>query len=120
MRVKRTDQGTVTAESVVVLPVLVLVAVSLIWLVSLGVVQIRAVDAARETARVVARGESTQAGISVGSRVAAPGSTISVSLGEQQVVVRVVSRVRGPGRLLAALGSVELTAQAIAAREPGP
>lgn len=120
MRVKRTDQGTVTAESVVVLPVLVLVAVSLIWLVSLGVVQIRAVDAARETARIVARGESTQAGISVGSRVAAPGSMISVSLGEQQVVVRVVSRVRGPGRLLAALGSVELTAQAIAAREPGP
>jgi len=48
----------VTAETALVLPVLVCVAVGLAWLVVLGAAQVRCVDAAREVARLSARGES--------------------------------------------------------------
>ncbi len=48
------QQGrTVTAETVMVLPLLVAVALGLAWLVSLGATQVRVVDAAREVARSV-------------------------------------------------------------------
>ena len=70
----RDERGAVTAETAVVLPMIAVFAVGLAWLVSLGVVEVRAQDAAREAARVVARGESVAAGTAYARRVATPGA----------------------------------------------
>ncbi|MCW2756740.1 MAG: hypothetical protein JWO46_486 [Nocardioidaceae bacterium] len=108
-----------TAEAATALPVLVVVAVALAWLVGLGVTQVRAVDAAREAARSLARGESAGTATSLARRVATPGSVVRVSPAGQEVTVRVTSHVRGPGWLLGGLPSVDLHGEAVAAREPG-
>ncbi|MFI2708388.1 TadE family type IV pilus minor pilin, partial [Nocardioides sp. CER28] len=50
------DRGAATAELVMVLPALVAVTIGLVWLLSVGAAQVRTVDAARETARALARG----------------------------------------------------------------
>ena len=55
---------------------------------------LRAVDAARETARTVARGESVGVGSAVGRRVATAGSAVHVERGSRLVVVTVRSPVR--------------------------
>lgn len=111
------ERGAVTAETAMVLPVLVAVTVALVWLLSLGVAQVRAVDAARETARALARDESEVVALSLGQRVAPAGSTISVSRSAGSVVVVVTSEVQGPGGLFHALPGVSVKAQAVAAQE---
>ena len=47
----------VTAEAAMVLPVLVALTAALAWVVTLGIAQVRLVDAAREAARLAARDE---------------------------------------------------------------
>lgn len=107
-----------TAEAAVVLPTIVLFTIAMAWLVSLGVTHVRAVDAARETARAVARGESSTSSIALGRRVATSGSTVNVGGGQGLVVVTVTSPVRGPGGLFGLLPVYDLHAEAVAAREP--
>ena len=51
------EQGAVTAETAMALPMIAIFAVSMAWLVSLGLTQVRAQDAAREAARAAARGD---------------------------------------------------------------
>jgi hypothetical protein len=112
------ESGAVTAEAAVVMPVVLLFAIGLAWLVSLGVTHVRAVDAARETARTVARGESVGSGSAVGQRVATPGSVVHVERSSRLVVVTVRSPVRGPGGLFGFLPRFDVHAQAVAVREP--
>ena len=68
-----------TAELALVLPLLVAVTVGLVWLLAVGAAQVRTVDAARETARAVARGDDQAAAVARGKRVAPPGSTVTVA-----------------------------------------
>ncbi len=118
-RPRRLDErGTVTAEAAVVLPMILLFTVGMAWLVSLGVTQVRAVDAAREVARMVARGESPASGISIGGRVAGAGSSIHVEQRSSLVVVRVTAPVHGPGGLFGFVHTFQVRAQAVAVREP--
>lgn len=79
----------VTAETAVVLPVGVAFVTVAAWIVSLGHAQVRLVDAARDTARLVARGvPADQAERDV--RRTAPGdATFSVRRDDGFVVVRV-------------------------------
>ena len=66
LRGQRDERGAATAELVMVIPLLVAVTIGLVWLLSVGAAQIQVVDAARETARAVARGDdSGSAGKSV-------------------------------------------------------
>jgi len=106
----------VTAETAVVLPVLLLVLAGAVAAVTVVGGQLRCVDAAREGARAAARGETTAVVEALVSRTAPDGATASVSLGEQDVRVTVSARI-------AALGAVPLrltvSAEAVAAREPG-
>ena len=106
----------VTAETAVVLPVLLLVLAGAVAAVTVVGSQLRCVDAAREGARAAARGETTAVVEALVSRTAPGGATASVSLGEQDVRVTVSARI-------AALGAVPLrltvSAEAVAAREPG-
>lgn len=114
----REERGSVTAETAVVLPVLVALTLGLVWLVSLAATQVRVVDAARETARAAARDESPSAAVRLGERVAPLGARIEVS--EEAGLVRVVvtAEVQGPGGLFAFLPTVEVDADAVAAQEP--
>lgn len=116
---RRADQsGAVTAEAAMALPVLVLFTLAMAWLVSLGVTQVRALDAAREVARAAARSDSPADAVALGRRVAPAGSRISVDVGAELVVVRVSAPVRAPGGLFGALGSHTVQARAVAATEP--
>jgi hypothetical protein len=101
-----------------VLPVLLAVTLGLVWLVCLGIAQVRVVDAARETARAVARDESTGSAIELGKRVAPDGSRVDVRDEGDSVQVLVTAEVRGPGGLFGFLPSVEVDATTVAAKEP--
>lgn len=107
----------VTAETAVALPVLAAMALGLVWLVGLTVTQVRVVDAARETARAVARDEPLGTATELGLRVAPAGSLITVEDEAGSVRVRVVSEVHGPGGLFSFLPGLEVDGEAVAARE---
>jgi Flp pilus assembly protein TadG len=113
----RTERGAVTAEAAVVLPILAVFTVGLAWLVSLGVAQVRVQDAARETARVVARGDSTASGTVLARRVAPPGAGVLVARQQHTVVVTVRAPVRGPGGFFSFLPEFDVHARAVAAIE---
>jgi Flp pilus assembly protein TadG len=116
----RSQEGAVTAEAAVVLPVLALVALLMSWVVSIGLAQVRVVDAARETARAAARAESPGEAVALGRRVAPDGAQVTVRQGPDAVVARVASDVRGPGGVFGFLGPVRVSAEAVAAPEPTP
>ena len=78
---ERSERGAVTAELASVLPILLAVTVGLVWLLAVGAAQVRTVDAARETARALARGDDEGTAVSRGRQVAPPGSTVTVSRG---------------------------------------
>ena len=115
---RRGQQGAVTAETAVVLPLLALFTVAMVWMVCVGLTQVRALDAAREVARAAARSESSAEATSLGRQVAPEGSTISVHEGEQTVVATVRSPVRGPAGILGRLAGIRVTGRAVAAQEP--
>lgn len=115
----RDEDGAVTAEAAVVIPVLLLVALGLAWLVALGATQVRALDAARETARAAARGEDPATSIGLGKQVATDGARISVRDEGETIVVTVDAPVRGPGGIFAFLPVHHARASAVAAEEPG-
>jgi hypothetical protein len=116
-RVLVDERGSVTAETVVVLPALVAMTLALAWLVALGATQVRVVDAAREVARAAARDDSTAGAVALGHKVAPRGATISVQSRDGRVVAHVVAEVTGPGGLLAFLPAVHVRADAVTASE---
>lgn len=99
------------------LPVLVALTIALCWLLTLGVAQVRAVDAARETARALARDDDEGAAVALGQRVAPDGSRIRTGREGEAVVVVVTATVDGPGGLLDGFPDVEVTARVVAALE---
>ena len=100
-----------------VLPLLVAVTLGLVWLLTVGASQVRTVDAARETARALARGDDQAAAVARGLRVAPEGSRIQVSRGAGEIQVTVTGRAEGPAGLFAGMPSPELHAVAVAADE---
>ena len=114
----RTQRGAATAETMVVLPVVVAVALGLVWVVALGVAQVRVVDGAREAARVAARGESAAAAATAARRVAPEGARVRLRRTDDLVTVDVAVGVAGPGGLFAMLPEVTVTSSANAVVEP--
>ena len=117
MTARRTERGAATAELAMALPLLIAVTIGLVWLLAVGAAQVRAVDAARETARAVARGDGVGEAIARGQQVAPDGSRVTVSDDGSEVTAVVVGRVSGPGGLFSRLPSVTVSAQAVAATE---
>jgi hypothetical protein len=115
----RDESGAVTAEAAVVIPVLVLFALGLAWLVALGATEVRSLDAAREVARAVARGEDTATSVGLGRRVATAGARIAIRDEGGTIEVTVDAPVRGPGGLFAFMPTYHARASAVAAEEPG-
>ena len=116
-RQRRDSRGAVTAETVMVLPVLVAVALGLTWVLALAATQVRVVDAAREVARSAARDDSTSQSLALGRRVAPQGAVVSLAADGDTVVAQVRARVRGPGGLFGFLPGVVVGSEAVAARE---
>lgn len=112
----RGDRGAVTAELALGLPLLMGITVVLCWLLAVGIGQVRVQDAARETARAAARGDDSGAAVSLGRRVAPPGSRVTVQRGEERVVATVVAPIPGPD-VLVRLPGVRLQAEAVALNE---
>jgi Flp pilus assembly protein TadG len=118
VRPSRDDSGAATAELAMALPLLLAVTVGLVWLLSVAAAQLRVVDAARESARAAARGDSTEEAVARGLEVAPPGSSITLTIGGGRVTAAAAGRVSGPGGLFAFLPAVTLRAEAVAAAEP--
>jgi len=114
------DAGYGTAETAMVLPVLArLLAVGL-WAVAVAGAQVRCVDAARDAARAVARGE-TDATATTAAEAAAPGGAqVVVSHNGGLVTVTVSTRVGGGLGPLSAITAPTVSATATTAVEGGP
>lgn len=113
------DRGAATAELVMVLPMLVAVTIGLVWLLSVAAAQVRTVDAARETARALARGDDRETAVDRGVQVGPAGTRVSVQAGGGRVIATARARVDGPGGLFGFLPGVTVHARAVAAVEDG-
>ncbi|MCC8335284.1 pilus assembly protein [Streptomyces sp. R1] len=82
------DGGFVTAETAVVLPVLVVFAMALVWGLLVVAAQIQCVDAARTGARAAARQDPADAVVKVAREAAPRGARVTVS--REGGLVRVV------------------------------
>ena len=116
----RSERGAVTAELVVALPVLLAVTLALVWMIGLGVGQVRVVDGAREGARALARGDDPDTARSLAVEVAGAGARVHIGQTAGRVVVTVDRVVTGPGGLLGHLSGVHLRARAVTAPEQPP
>ena len=105
----------VTAELAAAIPALVVVLFIALSALSTVTDQVRCVDAARATARALARGDDQSAAWAVGKRLAPPGASFAISRSGVDVSV-VVRGKPAPG--LGWLGSrATPTGRAVAARE---
>ncbi|GGS56023.1 TadE family type IV pilus minor pilin [Streptomyces griseoviridis] len=86
------DGGFVTAETAVVLPVLVMFATALVWGLLVVAAQIQCVDAARTGARAAARQDPADAVVEIARRAAPDGAEVTVSREPDRVRVAVVAR----------------------------
>ena len=116
---RRDQRGAATAELAMGIPLLVSLTIGLVWLLTIGIAQVRVVDAARETARAGARGDDLAAAVARGEQTA-PGATVTVSQGDGRVVASVRDVVAPPGGLLGFLPGVQVSADAVAVAEASP
>ncbi|WP_433857499.1 TadE family type IV pilus minor pilin [Streptomyces kronopolitis] len=98
------DAGFVTAETAVVLPVLVVVVAALIWGLMAACARIECVDAARAGARAAARSEPPSAVISAARGAAPRGARVALAREGDLVRVRVEAEVPGVARLTVRVG----------------
>lgn len=106
-----------TAELALGLPLVLAVTVGLVWLLAVASAQIRVVDAARESARSVARGDSESAARAVASKIAPDGAAVEVAVEGGRVSVTASADVAGPGGLFDFLPGVTVRSRAVAVLE---
>lgn len=112
-RRKPNDRGAVTVEAAIGLAVFVLVLGLAICGLMAAADQVRCVDAAREAARLTARGEADQAR-EAAARIAPPNAQITINTKGEHIEVDIHATPVG-----GLLPGVALHAQAFAVREPG-
>jgi hypothetical protein len=106
-----TDRGYVTVEAAIALASLTAVLVLAIGAVLAAAVHVQCLDAAREAARLAARGEGDRA-VSAARQVAPDGATIVVTTAGDSVTATVSAT-------SALLPGLDLRGTAVAVREPG-
>ena len=114
---KRDDRGYVTAETAVVLPVLLVVLAAAVWVLACVAAQLRCVDAAHVAARAAARGDAPAEVEAAGRAVAPADASVTVSRVGDQVQVSVRAQVRPFGSALSVLPAVPVAGRATAAAE---
>lgn len=110
------DRGSVTVETAVALPALVLVLTVALWGVSAAAAEVSCVDAARAGARAAARGEREAAVRAAVLRAAPSGAAVQIVRDPLLTRVAVHVTVRPPIPRL--LPSLTLVARATGATEP--
>ena len=108
----------VTAETAVVLPVLLVVLAAAMWVLAAVAGQLRCVDAAAVAARAAARGDAPSA-VTAAARRVAPQAHVAVSRHGDEVSVQVRAVVRPFGAALSRLPGTPVSARATAVVE-GP
>lgn len=108
--------GMATAELAVAIPAVVIVLALCLGGISVGIDQIRCVDAARLGARALARGDAGAAARDVAGRAAPPGAAVSLDNGGSQVRVTVSVR----RSVVGLVKGFDVTATSVAEREQGP
>lgn len=116
MCVKRIDdRGAVTVEAALALCSLVTVLAFVLAAVSAVAAQLRCVDAAREAARLTARGEQARAE-QLAHRIAPRGATVAVTVHGDEILARVSAN-----PVAGLLPGIDIGAEAAAVMEPvGP
>jgi hypothetical protein len=119
-RIVGEDRGAVTVEAALALCSLVLVLALAIGALAAVGAKLRCLDAARETARLVARGEPTRAR-AVGESIAPSGARIQIGVVGDAVTVEVASGIAGrlPGFTVSATAVAVVEPGALAAPKPG-
>jgi Flp pilus assembly protein TadG len=115
-RARRAGRGSVTAETAVVLPVVVVMLLMATWAIGLVVTHIRCLDAARDVARAVARGEQEDEARRIGERTAPVGSAVEVTRDGDDVTA--VVRVSRAWPLLGGSGTLRVEERATLQAEP--
>lgn len=116
MVLRARSAGMVTAELAVAIPAVVIVLALCLGGISVGIDQIRCVDAARLGARALARGDADGTAREVAGRAAPPGAVVSLVGGGSQVLVT-VSVHRG---LVGLVYGFDVAATSFAERELAP
>lgn len=106
-----------TAELALGLPILLVLTAGLVWLLALGSAQVRVVDASREAARAVARGDDQASAVRVAERIAPEGAVVRISVSGGEVRVTTTARVAGPGGLFGSLPHADVESDAVALME---
>lgn len=114
----RGDRGSVTAETAVVLPVIVVLAVVLAFVGLAGAQQVRVDASARAAARELARGEDERAAVEAARQAAGSAVDVSVSRDGPWVHVEVTRTLRPAAQGMLAGLEVEVTGRAVARLEP--
>ena len=107
------DRGAVTVEAALALCSLVAVLALALAGVSAVSAQLRCIDAAREAARLTARGEPEH-GQRIAQQLAPGGATVQIAVRGEEVVVEVAADPVG-----GLLPGVDVRAEAVAMLEPG-
>lgn len=111
------DRGSVTAETAVLLPVLLVVLAAAVWVLAALSAQLRCVDAARAGARDAARGETSEVVRATAQRLSPDGAVVVTAPNGDLVEVRVTAQIRPFGSLLRVLPAVTVSGRATAAVE---
>jgi Flp pilus assembly protein TadG len=102
----------------IALPVLLTLLFLGIWLIGVVTANIRCIDAARDVARAVARGESPEAAQELGRRTAPANATITISRTDSDIHVTVIATPHRNAPLLDVLPATPITAKATVQSEP--
>ncbi len=113
-RPRATDAGMVTAETAVVLPVLLVVLAAAVFVLACVSAQLRCADAAHLAARAAARGDAPPDVVTVGRSVAPSAAEVTVERRGGQVHVLVTAEVRPFGPGLSVLPPVRVSGRAVA------
>ncbi|QNE20321.1 pilus assembly protein [Kribbella qitaiheensis] len=112
------DRGAVTAEVAFAIPVLLATMVFGLWMAGVVIANIRCIDAARDVARAIARGELPQSAQQLATHTAPEGATVSITHDGQDIHVTVTADVTPEWPLLAKLPPIHAQAQATIQSEP--
>lgn len=102
-----------------VLPLVAAFALALIWMVTIGLAKVQTVDAARDAARALARGDDRGAAVAAAELSAPAGARVSVDQSGSTVSVTVSADADAPSWLLVALPTRQISSTATVQVEDG-
>jgi hypothetical protein len=111
--------GMVTAEAAFALPLVAAFALVMVFLVMIGLSKLATVDAARDAARAVARGDSPAVAAAAAEQTAPDGANVVIARTDGQVAVTVTALVDAPSWLLVPMPDIDVESRAVVRAEPG-